>query len=153
MIFIKCFQGNKEGGFFLSRWMSIDYGEKRIGVAITDPLRMFASPFATIKHKGDAYIFSELEKLVIQNRIEKIIVGLPMNLKSEDTKKTVEVRLFYEKLTKEINVPAELYDERYSTSDASDLLKEKGLSIKDSRNVIDQVAAAVILRNYLQNFK
>ena len=130
--------------------MSIDYGEKRIGIAISDPMQIYAKPLLTIKNISMKHIFSQINEIIFTNSIEKVIVGLPLNLEGNDTKKTIEVRNFFNKLTKSISVKSVLFDERYSTVDANDYLKEKGLSIKESRKVIDQIAAAVILRNYLE---
>ena len=134
----------------LSRLMSIDYGEKRIGIAMTDPLKLFANPYITIKNIGLKHILSEINDIICENSIEKVIVGLPLNLEGSDSQKTLEVRKFFSELSKFILVPSVLFDERYSTIEANDYLKEKGFTVKESREIIDQIAAAVILRSYLE---
>ena len=135
----------------MGRWLSIDYGEKNIGLAITDPLKIFVTPLTTIENKSDKSIFTNLQEIFLKQEIEKIIVGLPLSLEGNDTEKTKEVRLFFEKLSKKTVIPIEWWDERFSTVEANEFLKKKGMNWKESRKIIDQVAAAVILTNYLEN--
>ena len=130
--------------------MSIDYGEKRIGIAISDPLKLFANPLQTIQNNSEKNALLLISGIIKQYDVEKVIVGLPLNLEGMDTKKTLQVRKFFDKLSKRIEIPSVLYDERYSTSDAREYLAEKGLSIMQSRKIIDQIAAAVILRNFIE---
>jgi putative Holliday junction resolvase len=133
----------------MGRLMSIDYGEKRIGIALSDALKMFANPFTTLNNVSLNDVFKELQQIVDEQKVEKIIVGLPLNLSSEDTKKTQEVRLFFFELSQKISLPMVLFDERYSTTDANEILKQKGYDWKKSRDQIDQVAAAVILQTFI----
>jgi len=133
----------------MPRIMSIDYGDKRIGIAITDPLGMFAKPYTTIENRGEAYIFAEINKIVAEQKITKIIVGLPISTQNADTAKTLVVRTFFQSLSANIPVELQLWDERYTTCDATDYLKERGINWREGRKVIDQIAAAMILKSYL----
>ena len=135
----------------MSRWLGIDFGEKRIGIAVTDPLKMFVSPLVTLENKSEEYVFNKLKEIISSHDIEKVILGLPLNLDGEDTLKTAEVREFHKKLSEVIDLPLVWWDERYSTSEANDFLKNKGKNWKDSRVVVDQIAAAIILKSYLDN--
>lgn len=135
----------------MSRWLAIDYGEKRIGIAISDPLKMFVTPFDTIINDSDENVINALLEIFKSQKIEKIILGLPLNLAGEDTIKTGEIRDFYNKLTSKTSIPVELWDERYSTADAGNFLKQKGLNWKESRKHIDRIAAAIILKSYLDS--
>jgi putative Holliday junction resolvase len=137
----------------MSRWIALDYGEKRIGVAVTDPLKMFVSPLTTIENKSDKFIFEELSKIFGTQSVERIIVGLPLNIEGEDTIKTIEVRKFFDKLRNETKLPVFFCDERYSTCEANDFLKQKGTDWKKSKDVVDQIAAAVILKTYMDTYK
>ena len=134
----------------MGRWLGIDYGEKRVGVALTDPLRMFVNPFITIENKSDEYVIGELVRIFTEQGVERIIVGLPLNKEGEDTPKTLEVRAFFAKLESKTDLPLFMYNELYSTCDANEFLKQKGLGWKESRKIVDQVAAAVILKSYLE---
>ena len=133
------------------RYLAIDYGDKRVGIAVTDPLKMFTIPFATIENKSDKYVFTELLNLLKSQKVERIIVGLPLNVEGGDSIKTKEVREFYQKLTQQTDLPLYWWDERYSTCEANDFLKQKGISWKDSKDKVDQIAAAVILKSYLDS--
>ena len=135
----------------MSRYISIDYGEKRIGVAVTDQLKMFVTPYTTIENRSEDWVFSELLKIFSEQRIERVIIGLPLNIEGEDTPKTTEVRVFFQKLTEKTNLPLILWDERYSTSEANEFLISKGINWQKSKEIVDQIAAAVILESYLRD--
>ncbi|MCL2064570.1 MAG: Holliday junction resolvase RuvX [Candidatus Cloacimonetes bacterium] len=137
----------------MTRWLAIDHGEKRIGIAITDPLKMFVTPYQTIENKSDDSVFEELKRIFASQNVEKIIIGLPLNIEGEDTPKTIEVREFYKKLSEKTDLTLVLWDERYSTCEANEILKNKGKNWKESRNVVDQIAAAVILKSYIEDCK
>jgi len=134
----------------VSRILSIDYGSKRIGVAITDPLKIFAKPYTTIENRGDSFTIDQIAKIVHSESIEKIILGLPISTQDNDTEQTLAVRSYYQKLSQHINgTEIVLWDERFTTSEATDFLKEKGISWRDSKKIVDQIAAAMILKSYL----
>ena len=135
----------------MSRYMSIDYGEKRVGIAITDHLKLFVTPLVTIANQSEEYLFSELFKIIKEQEVERIIIGLPLNIEGEDTDKTKEVRNFYDKLSNLTKLPLVFFDERYSSTVAEELLKNKGLNWRESKNSVDMIAAAVILNDYLNN--
>ncbi|HPY95836.1 MAG TPA: Holliday junction resolvase RuvX [Candidatus Cloacimonadota bacterium] len=132
------------------RLLAVDYGEKNIGLALSDPLRIIAKPYLTLNNNGIDTLIHELNIIIKKENVGKIILGLPISVAGLDTQKTQEVRGVYERLSESINIPMILWDERYSTSDAKKILIEKGLSIKDSKKVIDQTAAALILTSYLK---
>ena len=137
----------------MSRWLAIDYGEKRIGIAITDPLKLFVKPYTTINNSSDEQVFNELKGIFESQKIEKIIIGLPINIEGEDTLKTLEVKAFQQKLAEFTSIPLHWWDERYSTCEANEFLKQKGVNWKNSKKVVDQIAAAVILKSYMDNNK
>jgi len=134
----------------ISRIMSIDYGKKNIGIAITDPLKLFAKPYTTIQNRGDEYILKEIAKIIHDQSIEKIVLGLPISTLDNDTDQTIAVRAFYQILCASLKpIEIVLFDERYTTCEATDLLKQKGTNWKDSKKIVDQIAAAMILKRYL----
>ena len=135
----------------MGRFLAIDYGSKRIGIAVTDPLKMFVNPLLTIENKNDEYVFHELLKIFKEQDIGRIVVGLPLNSQNEDTEKTKEVRAFYDKLEKMTDLPIVFFNESYSTCDANDFLKSKKLGWKESKKIVDQIAAAVILTGYVRS--
>lgn len=132
----------------LFRLIGIDYGEVRIGLALSDPLQIIAQPFKVIPN--NEHTFMEISKILKAKDVEKIILGLPQNLAGEDTKKTLEVREFAKKLKSCVDVPIIFWDERYTSVEANEKLKLMGYSISESRKVIDKVAASIILNSYME---
>lgn len=129
--------------------MGIDFGEVRIGIALSDPLQIISQPYRVIPNDDDT--ISEIKKIIKSEEVRKIILGLPLNLDGEDTKKTLEVREFSEVLKSNVDIPVIFWDERYTTVEANEQLKHMGYGIAESRKVIDKVAASIILKNYMEN--
>ncbi|RLC57531.1 MAG: Holliday junction resolvase RuvX [Candidatus Cloacimonadota bacterium] len=133
----------------LFRLMGIDFGEVRIGIALSDPLQIISQPYRVIPNDDDT--ISEIKNIIKSEEVRKIILGLPLNLNGEDTKKTLEVREFSEVLKSNVNIPVIFWDERYTSVEANEELKHMGYGIAESRKVIDKVAASIILKNYMEN--
>ena len=133
----------------LFRLMGIDFGEVRIGIALSDPLQIISQPYLVIPN-NDNTIY-EIQKIIKTEEVGKIILGLPLNLDGEDTKKTLEVREFAEMLKNNVDIPVTFWDERYTSVEANEKLKQMGYGIAESRKVIDKVAASIILKNYMEN--
>lgn len=130
--------------------MGIDYGEVRIGIALTDPLRIISKPYKVLINNTG--FFSELKQILRKEDVRKIILGLPLNLAGDDSKKTLEVRAFKELLEAEVDIPVIFYDERYTTAEATDELKKMGYDSKERKKVIDMMAASIILKNYMEDY-
>jgi putative Holliday junction resolvase len=132
------------------RILSIDYGEKRIGIAVTDPLIMFAYPLTTINN--DSKFWENLLKLFDEYNIKKIILGYPLKENNEKSSSTLLVEKFFEELKTKINIPIELFDERYSSGIAKEriLFSVKSKKKRRNKSLIDMNAACVILQDYLQ---
>ena len=132
------------------RILAIDYGEKRIGIAITDPLIMFAYPLTTINN--DAKFWENMLKLFSEYNFSKVILGYPLKENNEKSSSTLLVEKFHEELLKKINIPVELFDERYSSGIAKDRILQTVKSKKKRRNkgLVDMGAACVILQDYLE---
>ena len=133
----------------LFRLMGIDFGEVRIGIALSDPLQIISQPFKVIPN-GDKTIY-KIQEIIKTEEVGKIILGLPLNLDGEDTKKTLEVREFSKILKSNVDIPVIFWDERYTTVEANEELKQMGYGIAESRKVIDKVAASIILKSYMEN--
>ena len=133
----------------MSRIMGIDYGQKRIGIAISDELKIFAKPLLTIINDKDEDVTKQIEELVKRESIAKIVVGLPLHPDGNPSEQTKIVERFILRLRQHINTPIFTFDERYSSTDAHEILKRNHLSIRKSKEKVDQIAAAIILQNYL----
>jgi putative Holliday junction resolvase len=133
------------------RILAIDYGEKRIGIAITDPLKMFSIPLTTLNNNSNLWI--DFEKIFNQYNIQKIVIGYPVNEDGSKTKLTEEIEKFSRKLKSMFKKEINFIDERYSSSIAWEHIREGVTSKKKRRNkaLIDMNAAAVILEDFLKN--
>lgn len=128
--------------------MAIDYGRKRVGVAITDPLCTISQPLLTIKPKSVAGLIQRLKCIALENDVGLIIVGSPISLKGEPTKMSHEIERFIERLKRHLDITIEFWDERFLSKYAAKTLKNAGLSAE--KDTIDRVAASIMLDEYLQ---
>jgi len=133
----------------VGRILCIDYGQKRVGLALSDTLKLISTPFAIIYNDGE--LLQNLQALIEDKLIEKIVIGMPYTLDGRRSKKTKEVEKFVQEIKRKINLPVTIYDEAFSTVEANEILKRKGLSAPKARRVVDMYAASIILSNYLQN--
>ncbi len=131
------------------RILGIDYGAKRVGIAITDPLRLFAYGLTTIQN--DLKFWDNFEKLFTEYDIEIIVLGYPLKESGERSSSTELVEKFHTELKEKVKIAIELVDERYSSSIAQQRVLESVTSKKKRRNkgLIDKNAAAIILQDYL----
>ncbi|GAB1468950.1 Holliday junction resolvase RuvX [Candidatus Cloacimonadota bacterium] len=133
------------------RILAVDYGEKRIGLALSDPMRMFAKPYMVLVNSGLEDTINTIKGLITQNSISLVIVGMPYAIDGTFTPKTTETKAFAVELGKVLSVPVTDYDERYSTCDADDELKKMGYTWQESRKVKDAMAACMFLKEYLES--
>lgn len=134
--------------------IGIDYGEKKIGVAKSDPLGLLAHGITTIEWDRDIEKpINQIQQIVIQHNVEKIVLGLPLNMDDTEGEKAIKVRDFADLLKKRLNIPVEFYDERLSTVEAHDIIHMQGKKTGKNKKRIDMVAACVILQSYLDNIK
>lgn len=128
--------------------MAVDYGRKRAGIAITDPLCTIAQPLLTIKPRSVADLIARIKVLAEENGVGLIIVGNPLSNRGEPTRMSREVERFVARLKGQIEIKVELWDERYLSKYAANRLKTSGLSA--GKELIDRVAASLMLEEYLQ---
>ncbi|MCX5751594.1 MAG: Holliday junction resolvase RuvX [Candidatus Saganbacteria bacterium] len=136
------------------RILSLDVGEKRIGLALSDPLGFSAQPFKTINCTGDQD--ADLEQVLIVVRefeVKKIVVGCPKSLKERVTPQTEKVRIFIGQLKTKTDIPIIEWDERLSTKAAERQLREMDVIPSKRKQKVDQLAACFILEGYLQKLK
>ena len=126
--------------------LGLDYGKRRTGVAISDPSQKLAFPRKTLSFKKEKTLFAEIAKICEQDKVEKIIVGLPLNMSGEYTQQTDSTEEFTDRLKEYVDCPIELFDERLSTLQAEKSLIEKGLK---KYSEIDEIAAQMVLQAYL----
>lgn len=135
------------------RIMGLDYGSKTIGVAISDELGLTAQPFETIERSGENKLrrsLARISEIVKEKNISKIVVGLPVNMSGENGERVALTLAFVEKLKSRVDVPIIMQDERLTTMEADEILDESGVKKKDRKQFIDQIAAGIILREYME---
>ena len=137
----------------MKRILGLDHGDRRIGLALSDPLQIIAKPFKTIDLKFTKNIFDLLNSIIEEYDIEKIIVGYPITLKNEFSIQTEKVLKFVELLKKNIQIEVELYDERLTSQIAQKSLVMQGIKTGHNKEDVDKTAAAVFLQNYLDENK
>ncbi len=133
------------------KYLAIDYGQKRVGLAISSRDEKVVVPYKTLFKSSKNKLLQELIEIIDSEQIEGIVVGLPLGLNGEDTLSTRQVRNFVKELKKMVNVPVYLIDESYTSFDAEQKLKKRGLSNKKIKNIIDQIAAMEILNTYIMS--
>ncbi len=127
--------------------LGIDVGRARVGVARSDPHGMIATPVETVP-RDDASI-SRIVAIAAELEAFEILVGLPINLKGDDTPSTTDAREFAQALAAASGLPVRLVDERLSTVTAHTALRDSGRSQRESRSIVDQVAAMMLLQQAL----
>lgn len=137
----------------MERIMAIDYGEKRIGIALTDPLLTFAYPYKTILN--DNKCFTAMKEIMTEMGVTRIIIGLPLNTDGSEKEITGKVRKFGEQIEKTSGLKPDYYDERYSSSIAQERIisSVSKKSKRRDKGLVDMNAAAVILEDYLREIK
>lgn len=132
------------------RAIGIDFGTKRIGIAVSDAGRMVATPFETIKRVGDRTVeHGRIADIAAEIDATVLVVGLPLSLDGTDGLAVRTIRSEIRGLAKRVALPIEEYDERFSTVTAERSLREMGTRGQQRRDVVDQVAAAVLLQGWL----
>ncbi|MFC1961758.1 Holliday junction resolvase RuvX [Chloroflexota bacterium] len=126
--------------------MALDVGEKRIGVAVSDPLSILASPLTTLERVETEQDITAILNVARQNQVAQIIVGLPLSLNGSIGRQAEKVQAFAEELRARSEVPVVLRDERFTTVTAKRLLREAGKKGAGD----DAAAAAIILQGYLE---
>jgi putative Holliday junction resolvase len=134
--------------------LGIDAGERRVGVALSDELRLLASPLLVLdRGRGLAPVLDSLAELARREGVAHIVVGLPLNADGSEGRQAKRAHAFARVASRVIGVPASLWDERLSTKEAEEIIRAQGRSTRQlrQRGEIDAVAAAVILQDYLDH--
>ncbi len=137
----------------MGKILGLDIGTKRVGVAISDELYFLAHPLKTIPYKGFNALVEELEELITQYSITKIVIGVPYTLQGNVSKKTEQILHLIKKLQKQLNLPIVEIDESLSTRRAHQALHQVGKKPSKKRKQIDQIAAVFILQDYLDSIR
>jgi len=134
----------------VSRSLGVDYGTKRVGLAISDPLGITARPLSVVSRST---VVGEVVNLVKEHEIGTIVVGLPTGLSGDEGMSASEARKLADELGDATGIEVVLVDERYTSRIADNALLESGMKRRKRRESVDKVAAAIILQDYLDRTK
>lgn len=133
----------------MARYLGIDYGTRRIGVAVSDETGMIAFPLCVLENKGERMIAKEICRIVKEKLVSAIVVGMPLNLNGSKGLAAADVEGFVKIIKEYVNLPVELWDERLSTKLAERAMIDGGLRRARRRQSIDKATAQIILQSYL----
>jgi|TARA_B110000914_G_scaffold219581_1_gene228434 putative Holliday junction resolvase len=133
----------------MGRYLAIDHGSKRIGLAISDPMKIIAKPFKTITYNNLDEFFTLFIKILEEKDVECIVLGLPIGMKGQETLQTKNVLEFQKKLKLKIKIPVFLQDERLSSLSAKKSLIQQKIKTGHNKSKIDETAAAIFLQQFL----
>ncbi len=137
----------------MGRILALDIGDKRIGIALSDPLKLISNPYDTLFRKNLESDLNYLTDLIKDKDVELIVSGLPISLNNNENEQTLKTRQFIDKLKERTNIPVKFIDERLTSVCAERVLIEGGMRRENRKQVIDKVAATIILQNYLDYYK
>jgi putative Holliday junction resolvase len=133
------------------RVAGIDYGSVRIGIAISDPGRTIASPYENYTRRGPEQDARRMRRLVEEERVKLLVVGLPIHLDGRESEKSREARQFGRWLAEVTEVPVEFFDERFTSAEAEQFLLDAQMTKKRRKARMDMLAAQILLSSYLES--
>lgn len=137
----------------MGRILAIDYGKKRVGLAVTDPLKIIAGGLTTV---AASETLAYIKDYVARNSVELIVIGLPKTLKNEPSESMNYIRPFAARLKKELpDIPVTFFDERFTSVLAHKTMLDAGLKKKDRANkaLVDEISATIILQDFITSMK
>lgn len=135
------------------RILGLDIGDRRIGVALSDPGQLFASALTVIERKSDVTALQEIVSLLEKHQVERIVIGMPRSLNGSIGPQAEKVQEFCEKLSQRVSVPVESWDEWLSTVAAERVLIDAGVRRERRKKHRDTIAATLILQGYLDRLR
>ena len=133
----------------MKKIMGVDYGDARTGIAISDLLCSIVGSTTVVHSRRDEKTIAEIQKLIQDNSIGEIVVGLPKNMDGSEGPRAEVCRAFAEQLKEATGLPVAMWDERRTTVEAHNILSEHNYHGKKRKNTVDAVAASLILEGYL----
>jgi putative holliday junction resolvase len=131
------------------RVLSIDYGLKRIGLALSDPTGLLAQGFGVLQRVSDKGAVEDIAKVVLENEVGEVVVGLPKNMNGSIGQRAEQCKAFADKLAGSVSIPVVMYDERLTTVAATRVLIDADMRRNKRKRVVDEIAATILLQNYL----
>tara|TARA_Y100000389_G_scaffold159967_1_gene161941 strand:- start:124 stop:543 length:420 start_codon:yes stop_codon:yes gene_type:complete len=133
----------------LNRILAIDYGDKKVGLALSDPLHIIAKPYKTIENNSKEDLLKDINSIIKLKEVKKIVIGLPKTLKNTYSEQTHKVQSFIDYISNTLDIDVIIVDERLSSIEAKKSLINQGIKTGHNKKDIDMTAAALFLQNYL----
>ena len=131
------------------RVLGLDVGSRRIGIAVSDPLGITAQGLETLQRQNKRLDFENLEKLARDYAIAEVVVGFPLRMSGAEGVQAEKMHRFADELRKRLQIPVHLWDERLTSAEANRLLRATDMSIQRRAQVVDQMAAVLILQSWM----
>ncbi len=131
------------------RYLAIDHGQKRTGLAVSDASETLVSPHSVIETQSSTELLRRITAVIDDERIETVVMGMPFNMDGSEGPRAAQVRQFAELLSRQISIPILFHDERLSSFEAENLMIGMELTRKKKKKRLDAIAAAAILRAFL----
>ncbi len=131
------------------RILGLDVGSKTIGIAVSDPLGITAQGLQTIRRQNRRLDYAQLREIIVKYKVTQIVVGYPLRMSGAEGTQAEKMRIFAEDLRRHFRLPVHLWDERLTSSQANRVLRESEMSIKRRGEVVDRLAAVLILQNWM----
>jgi len=132
------------------RILAIDYGARRMGLAVSDPLGITAQGLETMQRKNKRTDFAHLQRVITGYEVREVVLGLPLKMSGEHGPQSDKVTEFAEELRQRFNLPVHLWDERLTSAEANRVLREAELSIQKRARAVDRMAAVLILQSFME---
>jgi putative holliday junction resolvase len=133
-----------------SRILALDFGSKTIGLAVSDELGLTAQGLPTLRRSNKRSDFDHLRRVIRRFGVSELVMGLPLRMSGSEGVQAEKVQAFAEELRRKFKLPVQLFDERLTSVEANRVLRETDLSIKRRAEVVDQLAAVLILQSFLE---
>ncbi|NQV15565.1 Holliday junction resolvase RuvX [bacterium] len=135
------------------RILAIDPGGRRVGLALSDPLRIIASPLKTLLVNDNKDAIQQILHVIEEEQVVEVVVGLPLRPGAEKSEQTKRVEVFISELKSKITQPVHVVDESYSSVEAEESLHRMGKKIGQDKGAVDRIAAAIILQQYMREIQ
>ncbi len=133
----------------MSRILAIDYGDVRVGLALSDLTCTIAQPFKTLNYDDMDHLINQLSEIINEKQVNKVVVGIPYNMKGDDTQQTTKVREFVSILEQKLGYEIIFVDERLTSSEAEKFMHQMDIKTGFNKDKIDKIAASIILQEYI----
>ena len=133
----------------MRRILALDFGKRRIGLAISDPLGITAQGLPTLQRTRVRDDIEQLAALIAEYQVAMVLMGDPVHMSGDQSRQSSYTREFAERLTKRTGTPVQFWDERWTSMQAERILKESGISIEKRARAVDRMSAQILLESYL----